>query len=102
MIVEGAAARVIENALSPVWDSMEKMLAKNDVEGAIDSLVGGMDAALGAANNGMEVLWKALEARGYDMKQLVGDADSSYTGIAKSVAGRRARRLTLWRLSGTR
>lgn len=87
MIVEGAAARVIENALTPVWDSMEKMLAKNDVQGAIDSLIGGMDAALSQANNGMEVLWKALEARGYDMKQLIGDTDSEYSGIAKSVAG---------------
>lgn len=87
MIVEGAAARVIENALTPVWDSMEKMLEKNDVQGAIDSLVNGMDSALNAANNGMEVLWKALEARGYDMKKLIGDTDSEYTGIAKSVAG---------------
>lgn len=87
MIVEGAAARVIENALTPVWDSMEKMLAKNDVQGAIDSLVNGMDSALNAANNGMEVLWKALEARGYDMKKLIGDTDSEYSGMAKSVAG---------------
>lgn len=87
MIVEGAAARVIENALTPVWDSMEKMLAKNDVQGAIDSLINGMDSALTQANNGMEVLWKALEARGYDMKKLIGDTDSEYTGIAKSVAG---------------
>lgn len=87
MLVEGAAARVIENALTPVWDSMEKMLAKNDVEGAIDSLVNGMDSALNAANNGMEVLWKALEARGYDMKKLISDTDSEYTGIAKNIAG---------------
>lgn len=87
MIVEGAAARVIENALTPVWDSMEKMLAKNDVQGAIDSLIGGMDSALNAANNGMEVLWKALEARGYDMKSLISNTDSEYSGMAKSVAG---------------
>lgn len=87
MIVEGAAARVIENALTPVWDSMQKMLDKNDVQGAIDSLINGMDSALNAANNGMEVLWKALEARGYDMKKLIGDTDSEYTGTAKSVAG---------------
>ena len=90
MIVEGAAARVIENALTPVWDNMQKMLAKNDVQGAIDSLIGGMDAALTQANNGMGVLWKALEARGYDMKKLISDTDASgseYSGIAKSVAG---------------
>lgn len=87
MLVEGAAARVIENALSPVWDSMDRMLKQNNVQGAINSLIGGMDSALNAANNGMEVLWKALEARGYDMKKLIGDTDSEYTGIAKSVAG---------------
>lgn len=87
MLVEGAAARVIENALTPVWDSMQKMLDKNDVQGAIDSLIGGMDAALSQANKGMEVLWKALEARGYDMKKLIGDTDSEYSGMAKSVAG---------------
>lgn len=87
MLVEGAAARVIENALSPVWDSMDRMLKQNNVQGAINSLIGGMDSALNAANNGMEVLWKALEARGYDMKQLISDTDSEYTGIAKSVAG---------------
>lgn len=87
MIVEGAAARVMENALTPMWNSMEKMLADNDVDGAIDALIGGMDSALEAANNGMEVLWQALEARGYDMKQLIGDVDSGYTGIAKDIAG---------------
>lgn len=86
MLVEGAAARVIENALTPMWDKMDTMLKDNNIEGAIDSLIGGMDEALNAANNGMEVLWKALEARGYDMKQLIGDTDESYTGIAKSVA----------------
>ncbi len=87
MLVEGAAARVIENALTPMWDKMDAMLKDNNIDGAIDSLVGGMDDALNAANNGMEVLWKALEARGYDMKQLIGEADESYTGIAKNVAG---------------
>ena len=87
MIVEGAAARVIENALTPMWEKMDKMLADNNVEGAIDALVGGMDDALNTANNGMEVLWKALEARGYDMKQLIGDVDENYTGIKRDIAG---------------
>lgn len=87
MIVEGAAARIIENALTPVWNSMQQMLDKNDIQGAIESLVNGMDAALSTANNGMEVLWKALEARGYDMKKLISDTDNQYSGIAKSISG---------------
>lgn len=87
MIVEGAAARVIENALSPMWKKMEQSLADNDMDAAIDAMINGMDSALTQANNGMEVLWQALEARGYDMKKLIGDTDSEYTGIAKSVSG---------------
>lgn len=87
MIVEGAAARVIENALTPMWNRMDAMLKDNNIDGAIDTLINGMDSALNAANNGMEVLWRAMEARGYDMKKLIGDTDSGYTGIAKNIAG---------------
>ena len=87
MIVEGAAARVIDAALKPMWDEMDKMLAKNDIYGAIDYLANGMDSFIESADNGMNVLWKSLEARGLDMKKLMGDVDSNYTGIAKNVAG---------------
>lgn len=86
MIVEGAAARVIENALNPLWESMEERLNKDDSQGAIDALVNGMDDALTQANNGMETLWQALESRGYDMKQLISDTDSEGSGIAKNIS----------------
>ncbi|MDE6535195.1 MAG: hypothetical protein K2K82_04200 [Muribaculaceae bacterium] len=94
MIVEGAAARVIENALAPMWDNVDKMLQRNDIDGAIDALIGGMDSALGAANKGMEVLWNALEARGYDMKQLIGDADTNLTGISRDIASASEEQIT--------
>lgn len=87
MIVEGAAARVIENALTPLWKQIEDAYKSNNPEEALDKALQGMDVFLNDANNGMEVLWKALEARGYDMKKLIGDTDSEYTGIAKSVSG---------------
>lgn len=87
MLVEGAAARVIENALSPLWKQIEDAYKSNNPEEALDKALQGMDVFLNNANNGMEVLWKALEARGYDMKKLIGDTDSEYTGIAKNVAG---------------
>lgn len=87
MIVEGAAARVIENALSPMWEKMDEMLKDNDIDGAINSLINGMDSALSQANNGMEVLWEKLEAKGYDLKELLGDTDDSeYSGIAKNIS----------------
>ena len=87
MIVEGAAARVIDAALKPMWNEMDKMLANNDIYGAIDYLANGMDSFIESADNGMNVLWKTLEAHGLDMKKLMGDTDSKYTGIAKNIAG---------------
>lgn len=87
MIVEGAAARVIENALSPLWKQIEDAYKSNNPEEALDKALQGMNVFLNNANNGMEVLWKALEARGYDMKKLISGTDSEYTGIAKNIAG---------------
>lgn len=89
MLVETMAAKIIENAFSQVWDDVDERLKENDVDGAVNAFMKGMDSALTSANNGMEVWWKAMEARGYDMKKLLGDTDidSEYTGIAKNVAG---------------
>lgn len=86
MIVQGAAARVIENALTPMWNEMDRMLQDNNIDGAIDTLINGMDSALNAANNGMEVLWQSLEAKGYDMKKLLSEDGEEYSGIAKQVS----------------
>lgn len=94
MIVEGAAARVIEQALTPMWDKMDKMLNNNDVDGAIDALVNGMDSALNAANNGMEALWRALESRGYNLKELLGDTDTKLTGISRDIASASEEQIT--------
>lgn len=87
MIIEGAAAKVIDNILGPLYDRMGELLQKGDVQGAIDYLVNGMDAFVEQADSGLNILWKALEARGYDMKAMLGDVDSGYTGIAKDIAG---------------
>lgn len=90
MIIEGAAAKVIDNVLGPLYDEFARRLAANpdDPYKAIDYFVSAMDASVEQMDKGMEVLWKALEARGYDMKQMLGDTDSgSYSGIAKDIAG---------------
>lgn len=86
MIIEGAAARIIENALAPIWEQMDAKLGKNDVYGAIDALVYGMDTFIADADNGLNVLWESLEARGYDMKKLLGDTDTNLTGISRDIA----------------
>lgn len=87
MLVETMAAKIIENAFSQVWKDVDERLKDNDVDGAVNAFINGMDTALTNANDGMEVWWKAMEARGFDMKKLLGESDSEYTGIAKSVAG---------------
>lgn len=87
MLVETMAAKIVENAFSLLWDDVDKKLQANDVDGAVDAFINGMDRALGNANDGLDVWWKAMEARGYDMKKLLGDTDSNLTGISREIAG---------------
>lgn len=87
MVVEGAAARVIENAMNPMLDAMSEKLKDSDIEGATEVLTTGMDKVLTEADNGMEILWKSLEAHGYNMKELISDAENQYSGIAKNISG---------------
>lgn len=87
MHVETMAAKIIENAFSQVLDDVDERLENNDVDGAVNAFINGMDTALTNANDGMEVWWKAMEARGYNMKEMFSDMDKGYTGIAKDVAG---------------
>ncbi len=87
MIVEGAAAKIIDNILAPMWDNMNALLEKGDTVGGIDYLVNSMDAFVQQADNGMNVLWESLKARGYDMKKLLGDTGGNeYTGIKRDIA----------------
>lgn len=88
MIIEGAAAKVMDAILAPMWKQMENLLTNNpdDATKAIDYVVNNMDKFTTEANNAMEVLWKSLEARGYDMKKLISDTDNESTGIAKSIS----------------
>lgn len=88
MIIEGAAAKLIDSILAPMWKQVQSLLENNpnDTMKAVDYLANNLDAFTNQANSAMETLWRALEARGYDLKELIGDTDSKSTGIAKSVA----------------
>lgn len=86
MIVEGAAAKVIDNILAPMWDNMNAMLKKGNIQGAMDYLASNMDGFLQAADSGLNALWATLEARGYDMQKLLGETSDGPTGIAHDIA----------------
>lgn len=86
IIVEGAAAKVIDNILEPMWESMNKMLEKGDTEGASEYLAANMDSFIDSAANGLEVMWESLESKGYDLQKLLKETDSSSTGIARDIA----------------
>ncbi len=88
MVIEGAAAKLIDSILAPMWKQVQSLLENNpnDTMKAVDYLANNLDAFTNQANSAMETLWRALEARGYDLKELIGDTDSKSTGIAKSVA----------------
>lgn len=86
MIVEGAAAKVIDNILAPMWDNMNAMLKKSNIQGAMDYLASNMDGFLQAADSGLNALWATLEARGYDMQKLLGETSDGPAGIAHDIA----------------
>lgn len=86
MIVEGAAAKVIDNILAPMWDNMNAMLKKSNIQGAMGYLANNMDGFLQAADSGLNALWATLEARGYDMQKLLGETSDGPTGIAHDIA----------------
>lgn len=88
MVIEGAAAKLTDSILAPMWEQVQSLLESNpnDTMKAVDYLANNLDAFTNQANSAMETLWRALEARGYDLKELIGDTDNKSTGIAKSVA----------------
>lgn len=88
MVIEGAAAKLIDSILAPMWKQVQSLLENNpnDTMKAVNYLANNLDAFTNQANSAMETLWRALEARGYDLKELIGDTDSKSTGIVKSVA----------------
>ena len=77
--------KIVENAMKGLWEKVNYLFNANDVEGAIDAMVNGMDSAMQAANSGMELMWQALEQKGYDLKSLLSESDG-YSGIAKNVS----------------
>ena len=85
MIISGMMTKIVENAMKGLWEKVNYLFNANDVEGAIDAMVNGMDSAMQAANSGMELMWQALEQKGYDLKSLLGESDG-YSGIAKNVS----------------
>lgn len=87
MIIEGAAARIIENALSPLWDKITEAYKSSDPQRALEAALDGMDTFINDANNGMEVLYKSMKAKGYDLDKILGDSSgTNYTGIKRDIA----------------
>ena len=85
LIIEGAAAKVIENALQPMWDKLNELLVGGDVTGAMQWLTQSMDSFVQQANNGMNVLWNSLEQAGIDVQKAF-NGDSRVTGISREIA----------------
>lgn len=85
LIIEGAAAKVIENALQPMWDRLNELLKGGDVTGAMQWLSQSMDSFVQQANDGMTVLWNSLEQAGIDVQKAF-NGDSGVTGISREIA----------------
>lgn len=85
LIIEGAAAKVIENALQPLWDRLNELLKGGDVTGAMQWLSASIDSFVQQANDGMTVLWNSLEQAGIDVQKAF-NGDSGVTGISREIA----------------
>lgn len=86
MVVEGAMAKIVDNALAPLWEQMDKAYAANDPMRAIEIFAKGFNQFVADADNGLQVMWNALEARGIEMNKILGDSGKGYTGIAREIA----------------
>lgn len=89
MIVEGAAAKIIDSILAPMWEEANKMLKDGDIDGATDIIMDNIDNVVETADSAMNTLYEKLEAKGYDVNKLLGDSDktgSSATGIKRDYA----------------
>ena len=88
MIVEQGLALVIQNALKPFFDYLNKasedgVLSLDEMAAGVELLKKGMDNA----NNGAEVYYSTMEQAGIDLKSLYDKSADGYTGIAKDIAG---------------
>ena len=85
MIIETMASKVMQSILQPLFDNVDALLKKGDIDGAVDYLITGMDEFIETADNGMNVLYNKLLARGYDMQSILGDTED-LTGISRNIA----------------
>lgn len=85
LIIEGAAAKVIENALQPLWDRLNELLKGGDVTGAMQWLSTSIDSFVQQANDGMNVLWDSLRQAGIDVQKAF-NGDTDLTGISREIA----------------
>lgn len=86
MIIEGAAAKVIDNILAPMWDAFNATLGKGNVNQAIEDLINGMDEFTTKADNAMNVLYQSLLAKGIDLQEILGEGTTDLTGISRDIA----------------
>lgn len=86
MIIEGAAAKVIDNILAPMWDAFNTTLGEGNVNKAIEDLINGMDTFTMQADNAMNVLYQSLLAKGYDLQEILGEGTTDLTGISRDIA----------------
>lgn len=87
MVVNMIMARVVEKALQPIFDEIDRLDADRNLSAADIGVIFSMvPQSMEDINNGLGVALQSLEAAGIDIRSLGANADS-VSGIAKGIAG---------------
>lgn len=87
MVVNSAMARMVQSALNPFFNTIDKMYAQgNTTEDVLSYAVSRIPELTDDITNGLEAFYKSMMERGIDLQGVLSDKSSSPTGIAKNVA----------------
>lgn len=84
MVIQGAASKLIQQILDPIYAEMDKRIKGGNIQSAISYLTENMATVVGQTNSSLEVLYAALKKEGMDLAAL--SSSSEATGIARNFA----------------
>jgi len=88
MIVESATARLVQSAMQPFFDEIDKMYSNGaSADDVVAYALGKIGPLTDDISNALETWYQGMKARGIDLSKAIGSTEGEYTGIKRDVAG---------------